>query len=83
MNQGVNHNGLMRQSWRWFGPQDPVSLDHVRQAGAHEIVSALHDFKPGQVWTREAVAARKALIEDTAHGRTPLRWARTRARSRE
>ena len=74
MNQGVNHNGLMRQSWRWFGPQDPVSLDHVRQAGAHEIVSALHDFKPGQVWTREAVGERKAIIERHNGDRTPLHW---------
>ena len=74
MNQGVNHNGLMRQSWRWFGPQDPVSLDHVRQAGAHEIVSALHDFKPGQVWTHEAVGERKAIIERHNGDRTPLHW---------
>jgi mannonate dehydratase len=64
---------MLRQGWRWFGPRDPVSLDDVRQAGAHEIVSALHDAPIGEAWTERAVAARKAMIED-APGRTPLRW---------
>jgi mannonate dehydratase len=64
----------MRQAWRWFGPRDPVSLDDIRQAGATEIVTALHDFAPGRVWTRQAVAERKALIEDTPAGRKPLAW---------
>src|SRR6266513_2319083 len=54
---------LMRQAWRWYGPDDPVTLDHVRQAGATEIVSALHQYAPGEVWPRAAVAERKALIE--------------------
>jgi mannonate dehydratase len=74
MTQDTRSQDLMRQSWRWFGPQDPVHLDHVRQAGAHEIVSALHHFKPGQVWTHEAVAERKVMIEHHAANRTPLRW---------
>jgi mannonate dehydratase len=64
----------MRQAWRWYGPDDPVTLDHVRQAGAHEIVTALHQFAPGVPWPREAVATRKALIENTPAGRVPLRW---------
>jgi mannonate dehydratase len=64
----------MRQAWRWYGPDDPVTLDHVRQAGAHEIVTALHQFAPGEVWPRSAVAERKALIENTPAGRVPLRW---------
>ena len=54
----------MRQAWRWYGPDDPVTLDHVRQAGAREIVTALHQYAPGVPWPREAVAARKALIEN-------------------
>ena len=64
----------MRQAWRWYGPDDPVTLDHVRQAGAHEIVTALHQFAPGEAWPRAAVAERKALIESTPAGRTPLKW---------
>ena len=39
----------MLQSWRWFGPEDPVTLDYVRQAGATDIVSALHDTYDGQL----------------------------------
>ncbi len=63
----------MRQAWRWYGPDDPVTLDHVRQAGAREIVTALHQYPPGVPWPRAAVAERKALIEH-APGRTPLAW---------
>src|SRR4051812_13220622 len=64
----------MRQAWRWYGPDDPVTLDHVRQAGASEIVTALHQFAPGEVWPRKAVAERKALIETAPAGRVPLHW---------
>jgi mannonate dehydratase len=64
----------MRQAWRWYGPDDPVTLDHVRQAGATEIVSALHQYAPGEVWPRAAVAERKALIENMPAGRSPLKW---------
>lgn len=64
----------MKQAWRWFGPHDPVSLDDVRQAGASDIVNALHQLKPGEVWTEKAVAERKHLIDTTPAGRTPLTW---------
>jgi mannonate dehydratase len=64
----------MRQAWRWYGPDDPVTLDHVRQAGATEIVSALHQYAPGEVWPQKAVAERKRLIENTPPGRAPLKW---------
>ncbi len=64
---------MLRQGWRWFGPRDPVSLDDVRQAGASEIVSALHDVPIGEAWNQQAVAARKATIEN-APGRSPLHW---------
>src|SRR3954463_13076459 len=64
----------MRQAGRWYGPDDPVTLDHVRQAGASEIVTALHQFAPGEVWPRQAVAERKAIIENTPSGRVPLAW---------
>ncbi len=64
----------MKQAWRWFGPHDPVSLDDIRQAGASDIVNALHQLKPGEVWTEKAVAERKHLIDTTPAGRTPLTW---------
>jgi len=63
----------MRQAWRWYGPGDNVSLDDVRQAGATDIVTALHELPPGVEWTTAAVAARKRLIEETP-GASPLRW---------
>jgi mannonate dehydratase len=64
----------MIEAWRWFGPQDPVSLDDIRQAGASDVVTALHEFAPGAAWPVSAVAERKNLIENTPMGRTPLRW---------
>ncbi|MBB3933969.1 mannonate dehydratase [Aureimonas phyllosphaerae] len=64
----------MRQGWRWFGPRANVTLDEVRQVGATDIVSALHEVPIGAVWTREAVEARRDMIETTPAGRAPLLW---------
>ena len=65
----------MRQGWRWYGPgRDDVSLDDIRQAGATDVVTSLHDIPIGQAWTAEAVAERKRLVEETPPGRSELVW---------
>ena len=65
----------MRQGWRWYGPgRDDVSLDDVRQAGATEIVTSLHDIPIGEAWTASAVAERQRIVEAAPAGRSALRW---------
>ena len=64
----------MRESWRWFGPSDPVSIEDIRQTGVTDIVSALHDIPAGEVWPLKAILKHQALIENRNDELAPLTW---------
>ena len=60
----------MLEAWRWFGPDDPVTLQKIVQAGARGVVTSLHHVPTGSLWPEEDIARRKREIE--SHG---LSWA--------
>ena len=62
----------MEQTWRWWGPDDGIRLEHVAQAGATGIVTALHHIPYGEVWSAEEIRTRQAAIAANPH--LGLRW---------
>ena len=64
----------MREAWRWFGPNDPVTITDIRQTGATDIVSALHTIPTGEVWPLEHIHTHKELIEKNNTVQSSLVW---------
>lgn len=66
----------MIQSWRWYGPNDDVTLSDIEQAGAYGVVHALHHVPVGQVWTVSEIEERQKFIEWDASKGLPrnLKW---------
>ena len=64
----------MRESWRWFGPNDPVTIEEIQQTGATDIVSALHNVPVGEVWSLGAIHHHQSLIKGDGTEGISLKW---------
>ena len=64
----------MRQTWRWFGPADEISISEIRQTGAAGIVSALHHLPSGAVWSVPEIERRRSEIEGGPSTPSGLAW---------
>ena len=60
---------MMEKTWRWFGPSDKVTLEMMRQIGVEGVVTALHQYAPGELWPEAEIRAAKERIEAAG-----LRW---------
>lgn len=66
---------ILHETWRWFGPEDKVSLQDIRQAGARGVVCSLYDIAPGEVWSREQIAKRQDEVAFRTDGQpSGLAW---------
>lgn len=64
-----HYRPLLEESFRWYGPGDPVPLEHIRQTGARAVFTSLHQIPYGETWPREAIRARLAKLQAAG-----LRW---------
>ncbi|MGB3774512.1 MAG: mannonate dehydratase [Leeuwenhoekiella sp.] len=56
---------IFEQSWRWYGPKDSVSLLDIKQAGAHGVVTSLHDIPVGEIWSVDSIKQHINLLQES------------------